>query len=184
MVTLKNIEFHQMPDGEIEVREIGKIPYILDYSNLQFIDEMYSMIQNEYPEAYKNLHARYEKSISNVPFYRFKIVRGFLKCNMGEFDNKLDIDESGNFHFEFRNCPLLGECPDENIVCRPQRRTSLSPTELIVVEHIANGDSYTDISSSMYISHNTLKNHLNHIFSKLGTNNKVLIAEFFKKIKG
>ena len=60
---------------------------------------------------------------------------------------------------------------------RPSRGwDSLTPTELEVVRHIAAGLSNRQIGERMFISLGTVKAHLSHIFTKLGTPSRAHLA--------
>ncbi|MGH3608753.1 MAG: response regulator transcription factor, partial [Pseudonocardiaceae bacterium] len=60
---------------------------------------------------------------------------------------------------------------------RPSRGwDSLTPTELEVVHHIAGGLTNRQIGERMFISLGTVKAHLSHIFAKLGTPARSLLA--------
>jgi predicted ATPase/DNA-binding CsgD family transcriptional regulator len=60
---------------------------------------------------------------------------------------------------------------------RPSRGwDSLTPTELEVVRHIADGLTNRQIGERMFISLGTVKAHLSHIFAKLGTPSRAHLA--------
>jgi DNA-binding CsgD family transcriptional regulator len=54
--------------------------------------------------------------------------------------------------------------------------TSLTPTELDVVRHIAAGRTNRQIGEHMVISPGTVKVHLSHIFAKLGISSRSHLA--------
>ena len=53
---------------------------------------------------------------------------------------------------------------------------SLTQTELEVVRHIAGGLTNPQIAQRMFITRNTVKTHLSHIFAKLGTSSRAELA--------
>jgi DNA-binding NarL/FixJ family response regulator len=53
---------------------------------------------------------------------------------------------------------------------------SLTPTELDVARHVANGLTNPAIGERMFIGTGTVKTHVNHIFTKLGVNNRAAVA--------
>jgi DNA-binding CsgD family transcriptional regulator len=60
---------------------------------------------------------------------------------------------------------------------RPERGwESLTPTELRVVELVAEGLTNPQIGERMFISRGTVKVHLSHIFAKLGTTTRAELA--------
>jgi len=56
----------------------------------------------------------------------------------------------------------------------PQAVASLgiSPRELIVLKELAAGHSNKQIAEEIFVSEKTVKNHLNHLFKKLGVKNR------------
>jgi ATP/maltotriose-dependent transcriptional regulator MalT len=48
----------------------------------------------------------------------------------------------------------------------------LTPRELEVLAHVARGKSNREISKELHLSLSTVKTHLEHIFSKLGVNDR------------
>lgn len=61
--------------------------------------------------------------------------------------------------------------------------SSLSPRELDIFLAYCNGFSYTDISSSYFISPNTVKTHLKKCYLKLGINSKVEAIGLINKLQ-
>jgi LuxR family maltose regulon positive regulatory protein len=49
----------------------------------------------------------------------------------------------------------------------------LTPRELEILSVIATGASNAEIAQSLYISVNTVKTHITHIFSKLGVSRRI-----------
>jgi DNA-binding NarL/FixJ family response regulator len=64
----------------------------------------------------------------------------------------------------------------EQIVSQPMALGDLSPREAQVLELVANGYSNQDIADELGIAHNTVKNHLRNILSKLGVKNRAQAA--------
>lgn len=54
--------------------------------------------------------------------------------------------------------------------------SSLSPTELTVANLVADGVSNPEIARRMYISRSTVKTHLSHVYTKLGTSSRTELA--------
>lgn len=54
--------------------------------------------------------------------------------------------------------------------------SSLSATELMVVDLVAAGMSNPEIARRMYISRSTVKTHLSHVYTKLGTSSRTELA--------
>jgi DNA-binding NarL/FixJ family response regulator len=57
-------------------------------------------------------------------------------------------------------------------VTREGVRSRLSPREANVMDRIAQGHSNGEIAQDLVLSEKTVKNHVNHIFSKLGVRNR------------
>ncbi|SOE23423.1 regulatory protein, luxR family [Spirosomataceae bacterium TFI 002] len=82
--------------------------------------------------------------------------------------NKESIENNLNFETEDSNNQTLVEPLNTN-----ELLNNLSPRELDIFLAYCNGFSYTDISSSYFISPNTVKSHLKSCYRKLNINSKV-----------
>ncbi len=176
---LKNLEFSALPDGELEIRPEGEIPYILKESHFDFNSSFVAVIRDRYPRAYKNLCKRYLDSTKNKPYYEFRITCGFIKCNLGAHDNKFDIDSEGNFHFEFCQCPLAGECKEWKETCEPKENTAISDAEIRILRLIAQGKKTTEIAEELYLSPKTVENHTNNMLRKLNVHNNAALVQYW-----
>lgn len=136
--------------------------------NQDLIEEILARIETYYPEALKALNECFKKSSLNVPYYNFLRVRRFLKCNFGELDTKEKDDEDGFFNFEKIACPLRGECKFENAICMPTFNSKLSEAELRVMRLYYKNESVDRIADNLYLSGNTVRNHIKASFRKLG----------------
>lgn len=122
-----------------------------------------------YPDAYKALEENYSKSSANIPYYQYLIANRFCRCNFGELDSsKKDIDQKGMFNFERVKCPLRGECRFEGVICCPKFNSKLSDAELRVMKLIYEDYGVDDVAQTLYISPNTVKNHIKSVYAKLG----------------
>ena len=73
---------------------------VVTEQDTELISMMIERIREQYPEAYEALEKAYAKSRMNVPYFQFKIVNRFCRCNFGELDcTKEDITNNG-FNFE------------------------------------------------------------------------------------
>lgn len=176
---LRNLEFSVLPDGEVEVRQQCDTPYLLKESNSDFNSSFVAVIRDRYPHAYKNLCKRYLESAKNKSYYEFRITRGFIKCNLGAHDNKFDIDAEGNFHFEFCQCPLAGECKEWKETCDPKENIALSDAEIRVLRIIAQGKKITTIADELYLSPKTIENHQNSMLRKLNVHNNAALVSYW-----
>ena len=161
-----------LPDGSNKVvteNDVDIISYILD------------IISERYPDAYKALSECYASTSLNIPYYQFLMVRRFCKCNFGSLDNtRSDIDVNGNMNFEFVACPLRGECQYECRICSPKLNSKISDAEMRVMECVYNNMSTDDIAEKVFLSPNTVKQHVKSVYAKLGIHSR---GEFIKYAK-
>lgn len=172
---MQAIEFYTTPEGEVTLRKIGCAECQLQQSDTDFIQEMLSNIREYYPQAYEALMDIYSKSLPNKSYRDFLAVRRFIKCNFGVYDNELDVDVNGNYHFEFVSCPMRGECKFDKILCQPKFNSTLSDRQLEIMRLCYNGVSDAEIAERLFISINTVANHRKASFRKLGVHS---MAEF------
>lgn len=161
-------------EGELWLNEGGSQQKVVE--GCDFVEQMYSEIQTNYPKAMECLMGMYREAAMNTSYYRFLIVRRFCKCNFAMLDNKLDI-ENGVFNFEHIPCPLRGECKGENVVCHPEYNSTISPAETRVLELIYNGFKVDEIADKQYLSVFTVKNHIKNAYRRLGVHSE---AEFIR----
>lgn len=176
---LNNIEFNGKPDGEVEVRRLDSEPFTLKEANYDFVNEFNETMKLKKPFAHKQLHLRYIKSKDNRTYYAFLICRGFIKCNFLVHDNKLDIDENGNWHCEFILCPRTGECPDCGSVCNSPDKYEISEKEINVLRLIVEECTNEEIAEKLYLSPNTVHNHRNNMLTKLGASNTAGLVKYW-----
>ena len=175
---MEAIEFYTL-DDELWYRTAEGTNTRLTENDTELIQKLLLDISERYPEAYKALQKEYQKSAANVRYYQFLMVRRFCKCNFGKFDTA-KTDVCGNFNFEKVDCPLRGECKYEGVVCCPQFNTKLSGAELRVMKLVYDGLCKDEISERLFISPNTIKNHVRNVYAKLGIHDK---SEFVKYVK-
>ena len=60
----------------------------------------------------------------------------------------------------------------------PRDRFRLTPRELEIIRHIAEGGTNRDIAKALSISEDTVKHHLRNIFDKLGVSNRLELGLF------
>lgn len=146
---------------------------IVDESQTELIKSILDEIREYYPIAYNALSREYQKSALNVPYYQYLIVRRFCKCNFGKLDGtKYDISRIGKFNFEKVECPLRGECRFEGVICSPKFNSKLSDAELRVMKLVYQGVGKNEIAEQLYLSPNTIKNHIKSVYMKLGIHEK------------
>lgn len=139
------------------------------------IDGILERMETFYPEALKALNEVYEKSSINVQYYKYLRVRRFLRCNFGALDTKENDDIGGVFNFEKIACPLRCECRYNGIICMPHFDSKLSDAEKRVMSLYYRNESIDKIADNLYLSGNTVRNHIKASFRKLGLHSQ---AEF------
>ena len=178
-MNIRNTNFLILPDGEVEIRTAGEVPYILDVQYRGFIELMIGFISNTYPVAFLNLKARYQRSEANTHYFEMLIVRGFIKCNFEELNNKHHIDEAEKMSLQYVHCPLSGECKEWRETCQPMRKTPISDAELRVLRLIADGKQTIDIADELYLSPKTVENHTHNMLRKLGVHNNASLTSYY-----
>lgn len=178
---LKNIEFYNTPSGDVIIAELNKPIRILAEEDTELIQTLLQIINDRWPIAYKRLAANYTMSERNIRHYNFRMVKRFLRCNCGEYDqSNYDIDAHGIFHFEEVKCPLRGECRDECIICKPELNTWLTDREMDVFRLIVQNLEMDEIADELSISIATVNRHRENIKAKLGLRSvKEMITYWF-----
>ncbi len=174
---MKPIEFYTTPEGEVTIREAGKPERNLKESDTDFIQKFLEVLEEFYPEAYKALRELYARYDGNRLYRDFLAVRRFIKCNFGLYDNRIDVDENWNFHFEFVGCPLRGECKHFNVICSPKFNSTLSQAEERVMKLLYRGKTDEEAAELLYISIYTVRNHRKNAFRKLSIHS---MSEFMR----
>lgn len=164
---MKQIEFYTTPDGDVTIKPIGETERQLTENDVEFIQTFIDVIKEFYTCAYNALIETY-KSNENKRYRDFLSVRRFIKCNLGSYDNRIDLDEKWNFNFEFVSCPMRGECKFDKIICSPVFNSKLSDRQLEVMKLLYDGMSDGQVADKLFISLNTVNNHRKNAFKKLG----------------
>lgn len=178
---LRNIEFYNTPSGDVIIAELNKPIRVLSEEDTELIQSLLQIINDRWPIAYKRLSTNYTMSERNIRYYNYRMVKRFLRCNCGEYDqNNYDIDSHGVFHFEEVKCPLRGECKDECIICKPEMNTKLTDREMDVFRLIVDNMEMDAIANKLDISVATVNRHRENIKAKLGLKSvKEMITYWF-----
>lgn len=127
-----------------------------------------------YPEAIKALTAW---DIID----RMEMLRQYILCRFGGFDNEPDIDANGNIEYtEYFDCGKRGKCNMEGKLC-PQIAVAtgyLTKQEVKVVRLTGLGKSNSEIAGELDISEETVKTHMQNIQQKCGFASKLEISAF------
>lgn len=149
----------------------------LTENNHEMVNELYEYIEQFYPDAFEALNKEYKKCKPNLPFFKFRVVNRFCRCNFGLIDNVADIEHSGKVNFEHVPCPLRGECKVEHIVCSPKFNHQISTAEYRVLSLLYRGMAREQIADRLYLSIFTVNNHIRRAYTRLGLHSN---AEFTK----
>lgn len=173
-----NVEFFTV-DEELWYRTDEGDTNIFDESNVKLTNFIVNRIRELFPESFKALSLLYKSSSGSHGYYMFLIARRFLKCNLGDLDTTLyDIGKEGKLNFEKVKCPLRGECKLEGIVCCPEIITSITEAEKRVIKLLYEGNNMDYIADSLFISPNTVKNHIKSVYKKLGIHSKSELIKY------
>lgn len=158
---------------------------IFDESNTELIQFVLGKIRDCYPQAYEALSEYYNNSAANVGYFQYVIVRRFINCNFSSLDaTSIDIEDigiDGRFNFEKVPCPLRCECKMCGIVCTPKFNSSLSQQELRIGKMWIDGMGKDDIATKLYLSPETVNNHIRNIYAKLNINSKTELFAYAEK---
>lgn len=174
---MERLEFYIF-ESELWCKSDDGKNFIVTENDTEIVSQIFIIINERYPKAFEALQKCYQKSALNTKYYQFLIVRRFCKCNFGSLDStSFDVCDNGNMNFEKVNCPLRGECQYEGVICSPVFNSKLSDAELRVMELVYNGYPKEEIAETLYLSPNTIKNHIKSVYCKLGIHEK---SEFIR----
>ena len=74
---------------------------------------------------------------------------------------------------EFITQKSLMSLEEKNVQIKPPAHEILTQRETEVLKSLAEGNSYQEIANILFISHETVKQHLKNIYRKLGVKNKI-----------
>lgn len=171
---METIEFRVSPDGNVYFSKNGGTENRLTRFNKELCGRMIQIISNRFPGAWSRLRLLYppkSNSAADKDISAFQIVERFIRCNFGELDTLSPDMANDILNFEEVRCPLRGVCKDENIICKPQSLTKLSPAEKEVVQLYLYGYTFTEIARRLGKAPQTVKVQLHNIKNKLETKN-------------
>ncbi|MES2810042.1 MAG: helix-turn-helix transcriptional regulator [Bacteroidota bacterium] len=112
---------------------------------------------------------------------RQEMVKQYLVCNYGGFDNKADFVDGVLQPTEYWPCPKRGSCPHEGKLCDSLRTDTgayLTKKEIEVLELVALGKFDKEIADALNISANTVPTHTKNIRLKTGLSRKADLTRF------
>ena len=179
---MRSVEFYTTPQGELYFEEDHQSKRVTKFSEV--VKELYGIIEERFPEAFKALeqiHGKSKRLGAGVRQYR--MVTHFIRCNFAERDTLTADYEGGRLHFEEVKCPMRGEpwlCPYEGKICKPKGMAKLSGTEWTVAQLYASGYSAREIGEQTGKSMSTVKTQLASCKKKLGLGNCREIVKFLR----
>ena len=145
---------------------------LVDSSQKELLDCFLTRIRECYPNAYNALKEEYKDSAPNRIYYKYMMVKRFLKCNFAQLDSTyIDVD-GDRMNFERVDCPLRQECRWDGVICSPLFKTTLSAQEMKVGKLFHMGLTKDEIAGMLYLSPETINNHIRNIYHKLGVHEK------------
>lgn len=110
-----------------------------------------------------------------------EMLKQYLICNFGNFDNRADITEDGILIKEHVTCSARGNCKHEGTLCQhffPAPNGNLTQREIEIVKMIATDQPDKIIAYRLGIEVTTMATHRKHIEQKIGCATKVGITRF------
>lgn len=173
---LTNIEFFTHGE-DVMVRTADGSVQTLSPADYELVDALCEYLSTFYSKAYSALCEEYKQSALNQSYFRYRIVRRFVRCNFGGLDDVSDISASMRCNFEYVPCPLRGECRFDRIVCHPEFNHQLSPAELQVLRLVYDGLTEEAIGERLRLSPHTIHSHVRNAYARLNIHSK---AEFIR----
>ena len=135
----------------------------LNEMGFSFLKKTDDSVKTKYPGTFKELEIFCGKGDEFI----YARVRQFIACNFTSKDGHPDIDEDFNFIIEKVACPakITGIC--KHSFCKPTLTHVLSDREVEVLRLFAKGFDEAEISEALFISKNTVHNHINNMYKKI-----------------
>lgn len=179
-----NIEFY-IYEGELWCKDDKGGNILVDSTKNELLDIILSRVKECYPEAYNALCERYKDSAPNHLYYKYMMAKRFVRCNFAPLDSTaFDIEKvNADMHFNFErvDCPIRGECKYDGVICSPRFNASLSIQEMKVCRLWYEGLSKEEIGGVLFLSPDTINNHIRNAYYKLGVHGKAEFVKFAEK---
>lgn len=168
---MEGLEFYVFED-ELWCKTTSGKNILVDETKTELVKYMLEKIRSRYPGAYSALETIYQSSSLNKQYFQYLLMRRFCKCNFCKLDTTEydieDVDAEGKFNLEKVECPMRGECQYEGVICMPKFNSTLSAAELRVMEQLYRGKSEQDAAKALFLSPNTIHQHIKSVYVKLG----------------
>ena len=174
---MNDVEFY-IYEGELWYRDEEGNSGLIDSSKRELLDKILDMVKERYTGAYNALKECYKDSSPNKLYYRYMMTIRFLRCNFGSLDTTFMDIKDGIMHFERINCPIRGECRYDGVICTPEFNTTLTKAEKAVCELWYKGLTKEEIGGILYLSPNTINNHIRNAYTKLCCHDKAEFVRF------
>ena len=146
----------------------------------EFPNEIIDRIEQDMLDNPKAIDALIEWDINQPE----AMMRQYIICRFGGFDNDPDIDSNGKInHTEYFDCGRRGSCAQEGKLCATIKAPNgyLTKQELEVLKLVAINKMNKEIASLLNISEETVSSHNQNIQSKLGVDNKLGMATWARR---
>lgn len=114
-----------------------------------------------------------------------EMLKQYVKCNFGNFDNIPDMDKDGTVFPECWDCGKRGECPGEGRVCGrivgPHGILEKAETEIFFL--LISGKSHKEIAAIRDKHIQTIETQLKSIREKLGCHSSIEVINYAVKRK-
>jgi len=123
-----------------------------------------------------------EKALDEMNFKDpIERISQYIKCNMGDYDNQVDITHDGILHKEHVHCSARGTCKYEGKLCLnffPAKNGNLTEREIQVIELTAAGFGNKQIAAEFGRKISTVASHVTSIERKTGCPTKPAIVAY------
>lgn len=82
MQRLNNVEFFNSPEGEVQIRDEKGVRTYME-EDKELTDALFSVIELDYPKAFKALSEIYNKSKANAPYFKYRCAHRFSAATSG-----------------------------------------------------------------------------------------------------
>lgn len=139
----------------------------LTQTDREAIGFMIEKLKLYFPKTFDRLCEWAAESAMNMPFFEYRIVDRFIRCNFGEADFLYADVEDNMFHFEEVKCPLRGICKDEGLICKPKASFGLPAEEQKVVSLYSKGYLPGEIAEQLGKAEKTCKEQIRSACKRL-----------------
>lgn len=175
----KGVEFYVHPDTkDIECLHDGKV-----FKWSEIPSHLLDIVADDMARNREAVKALIDWNIQDSE----EMLKQYIFCRFGGFDNDADIDHEGNIDYtEYFDCGKRGQCKYEGKVCATIKvgtddqgnNITLTKREVEVVKLIAQGKLDKEIADILCTSEETIRSHSQNIRAKGGFARKHDITAF------